>query len=97
MAGSQSSPVLSPSRYEVMVPWPNMGKADSKNSPKTNDFTALLPPVAVLMVRSLLDSCLMSGNCTPTEGGLLIPKCDCRPDRPCNWMANGHSRCGTEL
>src|SRR5215469_3235353 len=67
MAGSQSSPVLSPSRYEAIVPWPNIGKVESKNSPTPNDPTTFLPMVVIFMVEVALLFCLNNGGVSYTD------------------------------
>src|SRR5215472_16592920 len=91
MAGSQSSPVLSPSRDEVMVPWLNMRKVDSKNTPSTNNFTALLPAVAILTVRSLLYFCLMNAILHPRFMAFLKRNEIIRAD----WVAGQLSKYGS--
>src|SRR5215469_12060184 len=84
MAGSQSSPVLSPSRYEAMVPWPNIGKVESKNSPSPNDPTAFLPMVVIFMVEVALLFRLSNGRYrTPISPGMTIRLTRLRHPRPC--------------
>jgi hypothetical protein len=56
-----------------MVPWPNIGKVESKNNPTPNDSTAFLPLVVIFMVEvALLFRLSNGGYHTAISPGMTI-------------------------